>query len=104
MQTSEISGILLLALKAISSSFKCSFRTFCEPSLLVTTMSAMEKFAISVPANQRHILPKCVPVNKQSLLQCRLKAAVYNFCSSSSVRIMGLCSTSTPIFKRVHLC
>ena len=48
-------------------------------------MSGMERFATSIHAKHRHILPKCVPQTSQSFLHCRLGSDVYDFTSLAMV-------------------
>jgi len=71
----SLKSVLLAKSSIFASLFKSG-----EHSLLITTMSAMEKFAVSVPIKHQIVLPNCIPAkNIRSFFECRLKATVFNF-------------------------
>ncbi len=76
--------------KAISTIFASLFKSG-EHGLLITTMSAMETFAGSVPAKHQSILTSCIPTkNSRSLFECRLKGTAFNFSRPTKVRFVFL--------------
>jgi hypothetical protein len=62
----------------VQSVARCFHRLLSSPwwSLRSFTMASFLQFASTLPVTYKSMLPQCVPVSMQSLLQCRLQKAV----------------------------
>uniref|UniRef100_A0A7S1Z688 Uncharacterized protein n=1 Tax=Ditylum brightwellii TaxID=49249 RepID=A0A7S1Z688_9STRA len=75
------SALTVSCTEAILDQIASTFYTlFSQGGWFLTAplMTALEKFASSLPSNHQGILPKCIPEKSKLLLQCRFKGKVFD--------------------------
>jgi hypothetical protein len=86
----------LWTLQGIASIYKALFDTKSWP-IESSCVTSLVHFASTIPSVHQSILPACIPINMQGLLQCRLQGLVFRGPGSHTVRsrqIQGLPFTS----------